>query len=81
MMDTSWPQPALCDLEATARAQKQIGLRHADVVVPDFAVAERHVVSTEYRQHALNRDPRRSQRHQHHSCAVDDEELLDRSEP
>jgi hypothetical protein len=59
VVDPSWTETALDDLEAATLAQHHIGSRDADVVEEDVAVAVRRVVVPEDGKHAVDPDPGR----------------------
>ena len=64
MVDAAGPEPALRDLEAAALAEDQVLGRHAHVAQDHLAVAVRRVVIAEHRQHPLDLDARRVERHE-----------------
>lgn len=56
MMDTSWAETTLDDLEAAARTKDHVLGRHADIVEGDLTVTVGCIVVAEDREHALDLD-------------------------
>src|SRR5258708_7369041 len=70
MMDAARAEPALSNLEATAFAQQDVRRRHPHILEHDLGVAVRRIVIAEDAERALDLDPWRIERHQHHGLAA-----------
>jgi hypothetical protein len=69
-MNTTRPQPALCDFKTAAFAQQNVRHRHAHVHQIHFGVAMRRIVVSEHRQIAHHLHALRIGGHQHHGLLL-----------